>query len=98
MTEPESKQPHRPVAAFTQKPLEAAQLQQLRAELKAPYRGVRRFFYATFAGSAALGAFVFFFQVLAGKDWATTVPNLLLQLSVLAVMVWLLWIERSQPS
>ncbi|WP_299411326.1 DUF3493 domain-containing protein [Acaryochloris sp. IP29b_bin.148] len=76
--------------------LNDAQLQQLRAELKAPYRGVRQFFYVAFAGSALVGAVVFFFQVLAGQDIATTLPNLMLQLGILTLMLWLLWLERSK--
>jgi len=76
--------------------LNEAQLQQLRAELKSPYKGVRRFFYIAFAGSALVGAVVFFFQLLAGQPMATTLPNLMLQLGVLTLMLWLLWLERSR--
>lgn len=78
--------------------LNEAQLKQLRAELKTPYRGLRRFFYVAFAGSALVGAVVFFFQLLAGTNAATTLPNLMLQLGVLTLMLWLLWLERSRNS
>ncbi|NJM66034.1 MAG: DUF3493 domain-containing protein [Acaryochloris sp. RU_4_1] len=78
--------------------LDEVQLKQLRAELKAPYRGLRRFFYVAFAGSALVGAVVFFFQLLAGKTVATTLSNLILQLGVLTLMLWLFWLERSRPS
>jgi hypothetical protein len=78
--------------------LDEAQLKQLRAELKAPYRGLRRFFYVAFAGSAFVGAVVFFLQLLAGKTVATTLPNLILQVGILTLMLWLFWLERSRPS
>lgn len=76
--------------------LNPEQLKQLRAELKSPYRGLRRFFYIAFAGSAFVGAVVFFFQLLAGKDITTTLPNFALQVGVLSLMLWLLWLERSR--
>lgn len=76
--------------------LNEAQLQQLRAELKSPYRGLRRFFYIAFAGSAFVGAVVFCSQLLAGQPIATTLPNLMLQIGVLTLMLWLLWRDRSR--
>lgn len=86
--------PQHPASKPSRSSLNDAQLQQLRAELKSPYRGLRRFFYVAFAGSAFVGAVVFCFQALAGKDLATTVPNVMLQLGVLTLMLWLLWLER----
>jgi len=89
MSQPQTPKPSR-------SSLNQEQLKQLRAELKSPYRGLRRFFYVAFAGSAFVGAVVFFFQLLAGKDVTTTLPNFALQVGVLTVMLWLLWIERSR--
>ncbi|WP_299485912.1 DUF3493 domain-containing protein [Acaryochloris sp. IP29b_bin.137] len=73
------------------------QLKQLRAELKSPYRGLRRFIYIAFAGSAFVGAVVFFFQLLARENVSTALPNLMLQLGILSLMVWLLMRDRANP-
>jgi Low psii accumulation1 / Rep27 len=76
-------------------PLNEEQLTRLRAEAKAPYRGVRQFFYIALGGSAVLGGFVFLMKAIAGEDLERTLPNLLLQVGVVAVIVWL-W-RREQP-
>lgn len=89
-------QPSPPKPARSQ--LNEAQLKQLRAELKSPYRGLRRFIYIAFAGSAMVGAVVFFFQLLAGDTLSTTLPNLMLQLGVFSLMVWLLGRDRSSST
>ncbi|NCJ05711.1 DUF3493 domain-containing protein [Synechococcales cyanobacterium C] len=62
---------------------------RLRAEAKAPFRGLRHFFYLAFAVSGALGVFIFALKLVAGEPMATGVPNLLLQLGVVALMVGL---------
>jgi hypothetical protein len=49
---------------------------RLRAEAKAPYRGLRKFAYATFGASGLIGAFVFLAQVAAGRDLGNALPNL----------------------
>ena len=67
--------------------------QRLLAEAKAPYRGLRKFVYGTFAASGAIGAFIFFSQILAGRDVGAAIPNLLLQLGVVALMVFLFRLE-----
>lgn len=74
--------------------LDPERLERLRAEAKAPFRGLRQFFYAAFAASALLGGFIFFFKLLAGEDFSTTLFNLVVQLSVFSLMVGLLWLER----
>ena len=74
--------------------LEPEQLARLRAEANAPFRGFRQFFYAAFAASALLGGFIFFFKLLAGEDFSSTFPNLIVQLGVFGVMIGLLWLER----
>lgn len=95
MPQPSSQQPpaKSPGSSLTE-----AQRKQLRAELKAPYRGLRKFFYIAFAGSAFVGAVVFFFQLLAGNTVSTTLPNLMLQLGVLTLMLWLLWLDRAREN
>jgi Low psii accumulation1 / Rep27 len=76
-------------------PLDREQLARLRSEAIAPGRGFRSFFYAAFAGSAFLGAFVFLMKAIAGEDLAQTLPNLLLQIGVGVSLIWL-W-KREQP-
>lgn len=68
----------------------------LRAEAKHPYRGFRKFFYGAFGISGGVGAVVFFFQILAGKNLSQSVPNFFLQVGVVALMVWLF--RREAPS
>ena len=68
---------------------------RLRREAVAPYRGLRKFMYGGFAASWAIGGFVFFFKVLAGQDLAKNLPNLALQVGVVAAMVFLFrWENR----
>lgn len=70
--------------------------QRLLAEAKSPYKGLRKFVYGTFAASGAIGAFIFFTQVIAGRDVSTAVPNLLLQVVVVALMIFLFRWENRQ--
>jgi hypothetical protein len=69
-------------------------LRRLKAEAKSPYRGLRQFIYVSCLASGAVGGVVFFFKVAAGRDLETSIPNLALQAGVVAVMVWLLQIDR----
>lgn len=70
---------------------------RLKAEIAAPYRGVRQFIYIGFGASAFIGAFIFFFQVLAGRDIEQALPNLALQVGVLALMIFLWrWEQKRQ--
>ncbi|MFM6042602.1 MAG: DUF3493 domain-containing protein [Dolichospermum sp.] len=66
------------------------QYQRLKAEAAAPYRGLRKFIYISVGASGFIGAFVFFFQLLAGRDIEQALPNFALQLGVIGLMV-LLW-------
>lgn len=70
-----------------------ARYDRLVAEAKTPFKGLRKFFYASFAASGAIGGFVFFTKILAGRDLAQSVPNLALQLGVVALMVFLFRLE-----
>ncbi len=67
---------------------------RLKAEAIAPYRGLRRFIYYTCAASGAVGGFIFLTQLLAGRDAAQILPNLGIQVGVVALMVWLIRLEN----
>jgi hypothetical protein len=67
--------------------LNAEQRARLLAEAKTPYKGLRRFIYAAFGVSGLIGAFVFLAQVASGRDVAGALPNLALQVGVVALMV-----------
>jgi hypothetical protein len=72
------------------KNLKPQQYDRLRAEAAAPYRGLRQFIYIGVGASGFIGAFVFFFQLLARRDIEQALPNLAIQLGVIGLMV-LLW-------
>ena len=86
-----SSRPPRPAAARNLSPEKYARLQ---AEAKAPYRGLRRFIYLAFAASGGLGAFIFLLKAIAGQDLGQTLPNLALQLGLVAGIVWLWKIDK----
>ena len=71
--------------------------QRLIAESKAPYRGLRRFIYVSVGASGLIGAFVFLAQCLAGQNLSRSLPNLGLQVGVVALMIWLLRRDRAKP-
>ena len=83
--------PRRPAAARNLSPEKYARLQ---AEAKAPYRGLRRFIYLAFAASGGLGAFIFLLKAIAGQELGQTLPNLALQLGLIATVVWLWKIDK----
>ncbi|MBD2301146.1 MULTISPECIES: DUF3493 domain-containing protein [Nostocales] len=77
--------------------LNPEQYARLKAEIAAPYRGLRQFIYVAVGASSFIGAFVFFFRVLAGKELETALPNLALQVGIVALMVFLWrWEKRRQ--
>ncbi|MGB8703218.1 MAG: DUF3493 domain-containing protein [Thermosynechococcaceae cyanobacterium] len=76
-------------------PLTPEQQTRLRAEVAAPYRGLRRFTYLALGGSASIGAFVFLMKAIAGETLERTLPNLALQVAVGLVMLWLWRRDRS---
>lgn len=69
---------------------------RLKAESKAPYRGLRKFFYLAFGASGLIGAFVFLAKLAAGQDLANDFSNLALQLGVVALMVFLFRIDKAK--
>ncbi|BDI17270.1 hypothetical protein ANSO36C_30720 [Nostoc cf. commune SO-36] len=75
--------------------LNPEQYASLKAEIAAPYRGLRQFIYIAFGASGSIGAFVFFFQVLAGRNVETALPSFALQVGIVALMVFLWrWEQR----
>ncbi len=79
-----------------QNPINPEQYARLKAEIAAPYRSLRQFLYLGFAASAFIGAFIFFFQVLAGRNIDSAAPNLVLQLGIFALMIFLWRWEQSR--
>lgn len=69
---------------------------RLRAEAKAPYRGLRKLIYGVFGASGLIGAFVFLAQLAAGREVGTALPNFALQIGIVALMVWLFRVESRQ--
>lgn len=67
---------------------------RLKAESKAPYRGLRKFFYVAFGASGLIGAFVFLAKLAAGQDLVNNLPNFALQIGVVALMVFLFRIDQ----
>ncbi len=67
--------------------------QRLREEAQAPYKGLRKFVYGTFAASGGIGAFIFLTQLLAGRNVTEAMPNFLLQIGIVALMVFLFRLE-----
>ncbi|MBE9222792.1 DUF3493 domain-containing protein [Cyanobacterium stanieri LEGE 03274] len=70
----------------------------LMSEAQAPYRGLRRFIYVGFGASGAIGAFIFFTQILAGKGVEDNLLNLLVQLGVIGLMVFLFKWDRKKDN
>lgn len=71
---------------------------RLRAEAKAPYKGLRKFFYVAFGASGLIGALIFLAKLLAGRDLSTNLPNLGLQIGVVVLMAWLFSLETNKKS
>ncbi len=67
---------------------------RLKAEAKAPYRGLRKFIYFTCGASGLIGAFIFLAQLAAGNEVATALPNLAVQMGVIGLMVLLFRLEN----
>ncbi|MFH7243764.1 MAG: DUF3493 domain-containing protein [Spirulina sp.] len=89
MTRPDSPSPQRPPQGMSPE-----KYARLRAEAKAPYRGLRRVVYLTAGASAAIGAFIMVTQGLAGRATEDLGLNLLIQFGVLGTVGLLLWLEN----
>jgi hypothetical protein len=86
MTEPNSKNR-----------MKSEQYARLKAEIAAPYRGLRQFIYIACGASGFIGALIFFSQLLAGRDVDSALPNLALQIGIITLMVFLWrWEQRKQ--
>lgn len=92
MTDPTSNNPTKNQRTGYKLPPE--QYARLKAEAKAPYRGLRQFIYVAFGASGFIGALVFLAQLLAGRNVGAALPNLALQVGVVALMVWLFRLEQ----
>ena len=77
--------------------LDSEKYASLRAEAEAPYKGFRKFIYFGLGASGAIGAFIFFLQIIAGKNVNENIGNLLIQIVVIALMVFLFrWEDRQK--
>lgn len=74
------------------------QYSRLKAEMKAPYRGLRKFIYLALGSSGFVGSVIFMFRCLAGKDIASSLANFALQLGVVALMIFLWRWEEKRDS
>ena len=83
-------------AQINRRQLSPERYARLKAEAKAPYRSLRKFIYLAFGASGFLGAVIFLAQLAAGKDVTTALPNLGLQIGIVALMVWLFRLERKR--
>ena len=63
---------------------------RLRAEAKAPYKGLRKTFYFVCGASGLIGALIFLLQIAAGTAGSQNLPNLALQVAVVGIAI-LLW-------
>jgi uncharacterized membrane protein YjgN (DUF898 family) len=68
----------------------------LKAEAKAPYKGLRKFIYLAFGASAFIGGLIFFTQLIAGNNPQDILPNLALQIGILALMIFLWSLESKK--
>ena len=69
---------------------------RLKAEIGSPYKGLRQFIYIGMGASGLIGAFVFFFQILAGRNIDQALPNFALQVGIVAIMAFLWKWERKR--
>ncbi len=70
---------------------------RLKAEAAAPYRGLRKFIYFSFGASGFIGGLIFLAQIAAGQDVGAALPNLGIQIAVVALMVFLFrWEQKAE--
>ena len=73
--------------------LEPEKYARLKAELDAPYRGLRKFIYVAFTISGFIGAFISLAKIIAGQNIYSAFPNFALQVGIMALMIWLFRLE-----
>ncbi|MEO3703915.1 DUF3493 domain-containing protein [Trichormus azollae] len=78
--------------------LNSKQYAHLKREITVPYRGLRQFIYVSVGASSFIGAFVFSFQILAGRNIDTTLPNFALQAGIVGLMVFLYRWEKNSKN
>ncbi|MFW6360047.1 MAG: DUF3493 domain-containing protein [Chroococcales cyanobacterium] len=83
-----------PVKKRRSSQLDPEKYARLRAEAKAPYRGLRKFIYFCLASSGFIGGVIFLAQLAAGRNVASALPNFALQVGVVALMIWLFRLEN----
>ncbi|MGD1712536.1 DUF3493 domain-containing protein [Dapis sp. BLCC M172] len=79
--------------SHSQTKLDPEKYARLKAELDAPYRGLRKFIYVAFGASGFIGAFISFAKIIAGQNIGSAFPNFALQVGVMALMIWLFRLE-----
>jgi hypothetical protein len=79
---------------MTKSKLTPEQYERLREQATKPYQGLRKFFYIAFGASGAIGAFVFLARLAARGDSSSILPNLALQLGVVALAIFLFRLEK----
>lgn len=94
MTKSSSSKNRNPQSKTNRQQLSPEQFARLKAQAKAPYRGLRKFIYVAFGASGFIGAVIFLAQLAAGREVATALPNLGVQMGVIALMVWLFRLEQ----
>ncbi len=76
--------------------LNSKQYAHLKPEITAPYRGLRQFIYVGVGASGFIGAFVFSFEILAGRNIDSALPNFALQAGIVGLMVFLYQWEKKR--
>lgn len=67
---------------------------RLKNEASAPYRSLRKFIYVAFGASGFIGGVIFLAQLAGGGDISSLLPNLGVQIGVVALMIWLFRLEQ----
>ncbi|HEY9694249.1 MAG TPA: DUF3493 domain-containing protein [Oculatellaceae cyanobacterium] len=70
------------------------QYARLKAEIASPYKGLRQFIYLACGASSFIGAMIFIVQIAAGRQVESALPNLAVQVGVLALMIFLFRLEQ----
>ena len=78
---------------FSKSNLSPEQLERLKAEAKAPYKGLRKFIYIACGLSGFIGGMIFLAKLATEQNYSTNLSNLALQFGVVALMVFLFRLE-----